>query len=163
MLHISISESEISLLREARYHHPHPRVMLRMDVLLLKALGFSNEDICRITGVCGNTMREYWKQYEEGGIERLKEVRFNKPVSPLAAFSGTIEQYFSEHPPTSISEASAKIEELTGIKRGETQTRKFLKSLGFKHIKSCSVPAKALTEEKKKNRANFWKKNSLLD
>jgi len=163
MLKINIPETDITLLRQERYNHPHPRVMLRMDVLLLKALEFSNEDICRITGVCGNTMREYWKQYEEGGIERLKEVRFNKPVSQLTKFSGTIEQYFTENPPSSISAASAKIEELTGIKRGETQTRKFLKNLGFKHIKTCSIPAKALTEEKKTSKENFWKKTSNLD
>ena len=137
--------------------------MAKMWVLHLKNLGYSNEDICKITGICGNTMREYWKQYEEGGIDRLKEVRFNKPKSELTEFSGTIEQYFIENPPSSILEAAAKIEELTGIKRGETQTRKFLKNLGFKHIKTCSIPAKALTEEKKTSKENFWKKTSNLD
>jgi transposase len=133
-----------------------------MDVVYLKFLGFSNEDICRITGVCGNTMREYWKQYELGGIDRLKEIHFRSPSSELNEHAETIEDYFKKKPPASILEASAKIEELTGIKRGETQVRKFLKSLGFKHIKACSVPAKALTDEKKANRGNSWKKNSNL-
>jgi transposase len=108
-------------------------------------------------------MREYWKQYAEGGIERLKEVKFNIPSSELNEYSGTIESYFIEHPPSSILEAAAKIEELTGIKRGETQVRKFLKSMKFKFIKSSSVPAKTLTDEKKKNRGNFWKKTSNPD
>src|SRR5215469_11203598 len=102
--------------------------MLKMDVVLLKGFGLSNDLICKITGVCGNTMREYWKQYEAGGIERLKEVHFYKPSSELNEYTGTIEQYFMENPPTSILQASAKIEELTGVKREETQTRKFLKS-----------------------------------
>jgi transposase len=133
-----------------------------MEVLLLKALGFSNDDICRISGVCGNTMREYFKQYESGGIDRLKEVNFYKPGSDLKEHSVTIENYFKEHPPASIPQAVAKIEELTGIKRGETQVRKFLKSLGFSHIKAGSVPAKALTDEKKKNRESFWKKTLNL-
>ena len=158
MLKINIPESDISLLRQERYTHPHPRVMLKMDVMLYKACGLSNDQICLITGICGNTMRDYWKQYEEGGIERLKDVRFNKPSSKLSDFSGTIEQYFVENPPSSIAMASAKIEELTGIKRGETQTRKFLKGLGFKHLKAGSIPAKALTEEKKESKENFWKK-----
>jgi transposase len=137
--------------------------MRKMDVLHLKGLDFSNEDICKITGVCDNTMREYFKQYNEGGIERLKEVKFNKPISVLQEYSGTIEEYFTENPPSSIAQASAIIEKITGIKRGETQTRKFLKSLKFKFIKSCSVPAKVLTEEKKKNNGNFWKKTSNPD
>jgi len=99
----------------------------------------------------------------EGGIDRLKEVNFYRPNSALKDCSGTIEKYFTENPPSSISQASAKIEELTGIKRGETQIRKFLKSLNFRYIKTGSVPAKVLTEEKKTNRENFWKKNSTHD
>jgi transposase len=132
--------------------------MLKMDVVLLKGLGLHNDLICEITGICGNTMRAYLRQYEEGGIERLKEVHFNRPSSELKEYSGTIEEYFTENPPSSISEASAKIDEITGIKRGETQTRKFLKSLRFRYIKTCSVPAKALTEEKKRTARIFGKR-----
>jgi len=134
-----------------------------MDVLYLKSLGFSNDDILKITGVCSNTMREYCKQYTVGGIDRLKEVNFNKPSSELQDYSETLETYFKENPPSSIKEAVAIIKKLTGIKRCETQVRKFLKSLGFKHIKTCSVPSKALTEEKKTNKRNFWKKTSNHD
>jgi transposase len=163
MLKIEIPASDIALLRHERYNHPHPRVQLKMDVLLLKALDLPNKLICQITGVCENTMRDYWKQYQESGIERLKEVKFYKPGSELQEHSDTIEKYLTENPPTSIAHAAELIEKLTGIKRGETQVRKFLKSLKFKFIKTCSVPAKALTEEKKKSNVNFWKKTSNPD
>lgn len=163
MIKINVSEEEKQLLRQERYNHPHPRVMLKMDVVYLKSLGLKNDLVSEITGVCGNTIRDYLKQYMEGGIDRLKEVKFYKPNSELKEYSGTIEQYFTENPPSSISQASAKIEELTGIKRGETQTRKFLKSLKFRYIKTGSVPAKVLTEEKKTNKENFWKKNLTPD
>jgi len=163
MIKINVTEDDRQLLRQERYTHPHPRVMLKLDVVYLKSLGLKNDLVSEITGVCGNTMREYLKQYLEGGIDRLKEVNFYRPNSELKDCSGTIEKYFTENPPSSISQASAKIEELTGIKRGETQIRKFLKSLKFRYIKTGSVPAKVLTEEKKTNRENFWKKNSTLD
>lgn len=42
----------------------------------------------------------------------------------------TSEAYFTEHPPASAKEAMGKIEELTGLKRSETQIRKFLISSG---------------------------------
>ena len=163
MIKVNIVETDIPLLKYQRYNHPHPRVMLKMEVLYLKSLNYSNEDVCNIAGICKNTMREYFKQYNEGGIERLKEVNFNKPNSELKAHSETIEKHFTENPPTSISQASAIIETMTGIKRGETQVRKFLKSLNFRYVKACSVPAKALTEEKKTNSETFWKKNSNPD
>jgi len=159
MLNINISDSDVEMLKDKRYNHPHPRVQQKMEVLLLKKYGIKDALICQITNICGNTLREYLKQYQNGGIERLEEVNFYKPGSELNKYSGTIEQYFTENPPTSILQASAKIEEVTGIKRSETQTRKFLKSLNFRYLKSCSVPAKVLTEEKKTNRENFWKKN----
>ena len=159
MLKIQITDSDMQLLRELRYNHPHPRVMLKAEVVYLKGLKLDNDLVCKITGVCGNTMRDYLKQYAEGGIERLKEVNFYKPSSELKEYCGTIENYFKENPPTSISQASAKIEQITGIKRGETQTRKFLKSLNFKYMKTGSVPAKVLTEEKKTNKEIFWKKS----
>jgi transposase len=163
MLHIQISESDMHLLRQERYNQPHPRTMVKMDVVFLKGLKLKNDLICEITGVCSNTLRDYLKQYEQGGIERLKEINFYRPSSELKDYSGTIENYFTENPPTSISQAVAKIEEITGIKRGETQTGKFLKSLNFRYMKTGSVPAKALTEEKKKSKENFWKKNLTPD
>ena len=165
MLKIDILETDITLLKHWRYNHPHPRVMRKMDVLYLKSLNISDDNICKITGICGNTMRAYYKQYKEGGIERLKEVNFNRPGSELDEYSGTIEEYLTKNPASSISQAAAMIEKITGIKRGETQVRKFLKTLKFKYIKACSVPAKALTDEKKKEQRDFLEKvlKPLLD
>ena len=158
MIKINVTESDKQLLSQERYNHPHPRVMLKMDVVYFKSLGLENDLICKITGVCGNTLREYLKQYNEGGVERLKEVNFYRPNSELNMYSVTIEKYFTDNPPSSISEASAKIEELTGVKRGETQTRKYLKSLNFRYMKTGSVPAKVLTDEKKRTERFFGKK-----
>jgi transposase len=129
-----------------------------MEVVYLTSLNLGNALVNKIADVCDNTRLAYLKEYNSGGIERLKEVNFYQPSSELKEYSGTIESYFRENPPTSILQAAAKIEELTGIKRGETQVRKFLKSLKFKYAKVGSVPAKALTEEKKTNKENFWKK-----
>jgi transposase len=163
MLHIEFTESDIQALREARYTHPHPRVMSKIEALYLKSKGLTNQQICQIEGICSNTLLEYFRQYMAGGVERLKEIRFYRPGSDLKEYSGTIEKYFTENPPSSISQASAKIEELTGIKRGETQVRKFLKSLNFRFMKVAPVPAKAMDESKKTNNVNSWNKSSNLD
>jgi hypothetical protein len=86
-------------------------------------------------------------------------LNFNRPKSELAFHSSSIEAYLTNHPPSSILQASVMITELTGIKRGVTQTRSFLKSLGFSFRKTGVVPAKALTDEKKTNSENSWMKN----
>ena len=103
----------------------------------------------------GTHLRSYIKEYLADGIEGLKEINFNRPQSDLQAFAGSIEKYFTENPPKSIGEAAAKIKELTGIERKETQVRKFLKGKGFRHLKVGEVPAKALREGKKNEQRRF--------
>jgi transposase len=130
-----------------------------MEVLLLKALGADSKMICRAAGVCHKTMCTYINDFNAGGIKKIKEVNFYRPKSELEDHSSSIEDYLQKHPPSSVSQASAMIENFTGIKRGITQTRKFLKSLGFSCKKAGAVPSKAGTEEKKTNNGNFWMKN----
>jgi len=110
-----------------RYHHPVPLVQRRMEVLWLKSHNLPHALIAKLAGVSENTMREYFRLYEEGGIEKLKEVNFYRPESELQAHTTTLEAYFQAHPPASIKEAQSEIEALTGIKRSETQVREFLK------------------------------------
>ena len=97
----------------------------------------------KIAQVSKTTLCCYLKDYQEGGIEKLKELNFRKPESELNKHTKTIEEYFKTHPPASIKEAMAKIEELTGIKRCETQIRNFLKKIGLKYRKVGMLPSKA--------------------
>jgi transposase len=159
MIQIKFSEEDITIIRHERFHHPHPHVMRKMEVLFLKSSGLSHTKICQMSGVSPNTIRAYFKEYLEGGLEKIKEINFYRPQSVLSSYSSSIESYLKSHPPQSISQAVAMIEQLTGIKRGITQTRSFLKSLGFSFRKVGSIPSKAMTEEKKLNSENFWTKN----
>jgi transposase len=110
-----------------RYHHPVPLVQRRMEVLWLKSHDLPHTLIAKLAGVSENTMRDYFQLYEEGSVEKLKEVHFYRPESELQAHITSLEAYFREHPPATIKEAQSEIEALTGIKRSETQVREFLK------------------------------------
>ncbi len=147
MTRIEFTEEEIEKLRYERFHHPHPRVQQKMEALLLKSQGVPHWQICEILAITENTLRAYLQAYLEGGVEKLKELNFPCPQSELAAHAETWEGYFREHPPATIKEAVAKIEELTGIRRSETQVRQFLKSLGMRRLKLGAIPAKADPEK----------------
>lgn len=110
-----------------RYHHPVPLVQRRMEVLWLKSHNLPHGLIAQLAGVSENTMREYFRLYAEGGVEKLKEINFYRPESELQAHLTSVEAYFQANPPASIKEAQSEIESLTGIKRSETQVREFLK------------------------------------
>lgn len=146
MLRIDFSEDEIAQLRAERYHHPHPRVRRKMSVLYLKSQGLPHKEIKRLEQISENTLLGYLRAYQAGGIERLKEQRFHSPVSELEQHRTTLERYFQEHPPASVKEAAAKIEELTGIKRSPERVRQFMKRIGLKLRRVGMIPAKADVE-----------------
>lgn len=147
MMHLEFSEADIQAIKHERFKHPDPKVQRRMEVLLLKANRLPHHQIQSISGVSGNTMRAYFKIFQEGGIEKLKEINSHRPESELMSFKGTLEEYFRSHPVTSIQQAISEIEKLTGIRRSPTQTRTFLKSLGIRRLKAGSIPSKADPDE----------------
>ncbi len=148
MIHIHPSPEDIEIFKNERTNHPILIVQKRMDVLWLKHNGLPHKDIAKLAGVSINTVTGYLSMYNTGGVKKLREINFYKPQSKLVEFKSSIEDYFTKHPPASIKEAMGKIEEITGLKRSETQIRKFLtKTLGFKRRKVGSVPAKADLKE----------------
>lgn len=143
---ILFSETEKERLNRERYHHPHPRVRQKMETLWLKSQELQHQEICRLASISEPTLCRYLKDYQAGGIEQLKVINFYCPESELMNHKETITSYFREHPPARIKEAMAKIEELTCLKRSETQIREFLKTIGMKCRKVGMLPAKANPE-----------------
>jgi hypothetical protein len=72
-----------------------------------------------LVGVRENTLRDYFELYQQGGVEKLKELNYYVPESKLNSHVTSLEAHFREHPPVSIKEAQSKIEVMTGIKRSE--------------------------------------------
>lgn len=149
MINIEFSAKAMQVLEHERYHHPHPRVQRKIEALWLKSQNVPHKDISSLTGISATTLWRYLRDYQQGGVEKLKEINFNKPKSELCNHKATIEDYFRKHPPFTIKEAMAKIEELTGIKRSEPQISRFLKSIGLKLRKIGMVPSKADPDKQK--------------
>ena len=143
MLQLPFTEDEIEKLHHERFHHPDPRVQQRCEIVYLKALGFSHQDIGRIARVSQPTVRRYLEDYQAGGLDKLKEVNVYHPTSELNGHRAAVEEEFKAHPPQTINEAMERIEQLTGLRRSPTQVRTFLKGLGLKRLKVGQIPAKA--------------------
>jgi transposase len=143
MINPKFSEEEKEKIHYERYNYPHPRVQQKMEVIWLKSQGETHQKIAQLARIHVNTVTKYLREYEKGGIEKLKEVNFNKPKSELINYKDTIEQELRKKPPASINQASEQIKELTGIKRSPTQVRIFLKKIGMKCRKVGVIPSKA--------------------
>jgi transposase len=151
MISIDFTPQDIDALPFERFHHPHPRVQLKMEAAFLKSQGLPPQDICRLARISETTLRASLRQYQEGGVERLKRVDWDGPTSELADHRETLERHFRNRPPRSTAQAAADIERITGIKRGLTQVREFLKGMGLKFRKLGMIPAKADADVQRKS------------
>ena len=127
MIKIEFTPEEIDALEYERYHHPDPKVQKKMEVLYLKSQKVEHQEICHLCRISKTTLTTYLKQYQDGGIERLKEFGYAGPSSELDEHATTLEDYFKEHPPRTVAEAQHAIQEQTGIERSPTQIRAFMK------------------------------------
>ena len=74
-------------------------------------------------------MQRYLDEYLAGGLERLRRLPWRCPTAALDGHRAALEDYFLENPPRTTREAQALIEQQTGVRRGLTQVRAFLKRL----------------------------------
>jgi hypothetical protein len=81
----------------------------------LKSQELPHQEVCRLSGITGNTLRSYLRDYQRGGIERLKQLNFHRPESALMRHRTSLEDHFQKHPPGSVNQAQAGIKELTGL------------------------------------------------
>jgi transposase len=114
-------------IRHDRYHHPHPRVQRKMEVLWLKSRGLTHAGIAELADVSPRSVQRYLDEFEQGGLGQVRRLRWQGKHGELDEHQASLEDYFLENPPRSAREAQEAIERLTGIHRGLSQVRAFLK------------------------------------
>ena len=135
MLKIDFTQEAVEKLHYERYHHPHPLVQRKMEVLYLKSQGIKHKEICNLYKITKTTLTKYIRQYQLGGVEELKKLSYKGQPSELNQHSDILKEYFEKHPASSVAEASDAIEKLTGVKRSPTQVREFLSLLNSEGIR----------------------------
>ncbi len=131
-----------------RYNHLVPLVQRRMDAIRFKAHGMLHKEIAEIIEIAENTLRDYFKLYEQGGIEKLKEIHYYQPESELKEYIVSLEAYFRDHPPATIKQAQHEVEVITGVVRSETQIREFLKKTQLPKNRHASCESRSRQAER---------------
>src|SRR3954469_11032212 len=155
---ITFSAEDRRDLAHDRYHHPDPRVQRKMEVLWLKSHGLDHDAIAAYADVSRRTVQRYLDESLEGGLPRLRRGRSHHPRSALVEHQASLEEYFRQHPPRSIKQARAIIEQRTGVRRGLSQVRHFLKDrlgLRWRQVGAIPVPPKKTVQEHARDQAAF--------
>jgi len=141
---VRLTEEQRRVVNEERTFHPNPRIRERMLVLLLLHNGFTRQEAAQVVGIGRATVQRYVAAFREGGLDGLRQWNVNRPVSEMAAYRELIRESFEKQPVCTVAEASERIFQLTGLRRGPSQVRKFLKDLGlkFQRVRMIPVPPK---------------------
>ncbi len=137
---IHLSESEQAIVASERFTHADLPVRRKMLVLWAVHTGLTRLQAAKVAGVGRATAQRYLAAYRDGGLDGLRRWGVVGPVSELASHVDTIKATLSETPVRTIAEAADRIEQLTGLRRGLTQTRVFLQDLGFRWQRTRAVP-----------------------
>lgn len=154
-IQIEFSEEEIKVLDRERYHHPHPKIRKRMEVLYLKSQQFQHQQIRQICGISKTTLSKYLRLYKAEGIAGLQQLNYKGQPSQLHHHTALLQAHFEKNPPATAAQARAEIEKLTGLKRSPTQVKAYLKGLGLRYLKNGVVPGKANDADKQAEQAVF--------
>ena len=139
-LRVHLTEEQQRIVNEERLAHPDLRVREKMLVLWLLHCGAKHEEAARIVGVSRTTVHRYLAAFRAGGLERLRSCDRHRPQSEMAAYRDLIRESFEKRPVHTIAQACDRIFELTGLRRGPSQVRKFLKDMGLKFHRVRPLP-----------------------
>jgi len=115
----------------------------KLLVIRMHSEGAKHGFIAKVLNLHANTITNHLKEYQIGGLASTLEDRYYHPSSSLEPFLQCLKCSFRITPVADAKQAVVRIESLTGIRLSESQTRRFMKSMGMKLRKACSIPGKA--------------------
>ena len=160
-LRVQLTDEERDVVNEERISHPNERIRERMLVLWWLHNGVTRQKAAEIAGVGRATVQRCVAAFRDGGLDGLRRWDPNRPESEMAAFRDVIRESFEKQPARTVAEAGERIFQLTGLRRGPSQVRKFLKDLGlkFQRVRMVPVPPKKTWPSTSKSRPSFSKPN----
>jgi len=158
---VKLSEAEQEIVKEEQECHPNLHVRKRMLVLWLLHCEVTREKAASIAGVGRATVQRWVAAYRDGGLDALRQWDVQGPEGELASYRDQIIEMFTQQPASTVAEAAERIYQKTGVRRGLTQVRKFLKSLGLKwqRVRAIPVPPKKVWMNMFASRACFSTNN----
>ena len=126
------TSAEQGVVQEERESHPNRHVRQRMLALWLPHCGLTREKAATILGVGRISVQGWVAAYRQGGLDGLRRWEVEGPQSERVAYPDLIRASLAKEPVRTVAEARDRIQKLTGLRRGLSQTRTFLKGLGLK-------------------------------
>ncbi len=153
---VYFADGVLEEVRKIRFSDFRISIQKKAEVIMLHGYGLSTVQIAEIMNISSGTVCNYLNEFDKTGLDGL----LNPPELPrksgLVSHRDAIEAEFKKNPPASVALAAKKIEEITGVRRGKTQVRLFLKELGMEFRKTATIPSKVNIEEQEDFKKKLW-------
>src|SRR5262245_5439926 len=157
MSRIAFTEDDLSAIAFERYHHPEPFVQRKLEVLWLKSQGLAHHDIARLAGASRASVQRYLRAFLTGGLDAIRRYPWKGQRSALDGHRASVQEHFRHPPPRSVREAQCVIAQRTGLRRGQTQVRRFLRRLGLqpRRVAAVPIPPQSTAEDHAREQRRF--------
>lgn len=144
MIRLQISDADWETIAEA-LDDPSidERSKRKLMVMRMHDLNVPHSTIAGILNISDDTVTNYLKLYEAGGLSALLENRYYQPSSSVEPYFEQIKKSLDQEPVATTREGADRIEKISGVKLSEDQARRIMKRLGLQYRKSAAVPGKA--------------------
>ncbi len=143
MTRIELTQADIKDIEEAM-DDPSLSDKHRTKLLVIRmhSEGGKHGFIAKCLKLHANTITNYLKEWNEGGLPAVVEDKYYRPSSSIEPFMACLHCSFAAEPVADAKQAIARIEALTGITLSESQARRTLHKLGMKYRKTAAIPGK---------------------
>lgn len=156
---VKLTDEEEQIVNEELESHPNRSVRRRMLVLRLLHCGVTRETAADVAGVGLSTVERIVQAFRDGGLDGVRQWNRKGPTSELLAYRELIRKSFEKESVRTVAEAADRIEKLTGLRRGPTQVREFMKSLGmtWQCMRAVPLPPKKVSMSTLHSNRSFCK------
>jgi len=155
---LTLTAEEIEILRQAHRACKEKRVADRIKAIYSLGIGFSGEDVAEILMLDDETIRNYVKRYQKGGIDELVADYYKGSCAKLSSEQlSELDKHLEQKTYLTVDAIIAYVKETYGVSYSVTGMNELLHRLNFTYKKSKLVPAKADQNAQKKFLEEFEK------
>jgi len=145
---LELTEQQLDELYSEMSSNNNPRNRKKCLIIYLSAMGYSRQEVAKIARVNEDTITNHVKRYSEGGLHKLLEENYRKPIGQLEPYTEQIKELFKNNPPHTVNQAIEIIFEATGISLKHSACQAFLKKKALKYRRCGLSPGKVVNDEK---------------
>jgi len=142
MLPFSLSVADANTVKIARKTEKNRLIRDRMDVLYLLHLGYSRQSASEIVGCHANTVTNYVRRYNEGGLEAIKHTAYGYERHELKDVYDEVDKVLEEAECATLKEVGEVLSSNFSYNRSQEAVRKLVHKRRFKYRKTSVFPGK---------------------